>query len=439
MTCALRTCRTLLLLVIVIFTSACADSGGQQLTQVIGPSSVTSAAETMGSSGDSPAGMRTGAAFTPATIADSTAFNPFGVPSSRQAVQSQPLEGTVIFDGTSAASILSERPATAAFSGVPSLVVTLDLEGRRVTLDWTKGPGDDPLSWRLYYQLPIGGGGFFDFLLGQTSVTADLPFGGLFTAEICAYNGGPYETGCVRSPIVPFTLPTLTSNVPNKPELFRGSANESTVTFSWNAPLPGGGAPTTYVLVYNGQQIPVGNVFSVTYPGIPPGRYLVALFARNAAGSSPLATTEVTVGGTTAAGVYAGPFSGTGSITRIFTSATCNWQSTMRGTVTITLTQQGDGLAGTINVSGSRSEPQGTSNNPNFTCLAGDDTFSSTNPAIISGTSIARTAISMGVYTGTFSGRLDGSTITGTLTANYNNGSGSIAMPMTLTRTIDER
>jgi hypothetical protein len=435
MTCALRTCRTLLLLVIVIFTSACADSGGQQLTQVIGPSSVTSAAETMGSVGGSPAGMRTGAAL---TIADSAAFNPFGIPSSRHAVQSQPLEG-VIFDGGSHASTVSERPATAAFSGVPSLFVTLDLEGRRVTLDWSKGPGDDPLSWRLYYQLPIGGGGFFDFLLGQTSVTADLPFGGLFTTQICAYNGGPHETGCALSPIVPFTLPILTSNVPNKPENFRGSANGSTVTFSWNAPLPGGGAPTTYVLVYNGQEIPVGNGLSSSFPGIPPGRYLVAVFARNAAGNSPLATTEVTVGGTTATGVYAGPFSGTGSITRIFTSATCNWQSTMRGTVTITLTQQVDGLAGTINVSGSRSEPEGTSNNPNFTCLAGDDTFSSTNPVIISGTSIARTAISMGVYTGTFSGRLDGSTITGTLTANYNNGSGSIAMPVTLTRTTDER
>jgi len=234
---------------------------------------------------------------------------------------------------------------------------------------------------------------------------------------------------------VPFTLPTLTSNVPNRPENFSGSANGSTVTFSWNAPLPGGGAPTTYVLVYNGQEIPVGNVLSYSFPGVPPGRYLVALLARNAAGSSAVVTTEVTVGGNSASGSYTGSFQGTGSITRVSSSATCTWQSTMNGTVTITLTQQGDGLGGTIDVSGSRSEPQGTTNTPNFTCLAGNSTFSSTNPVIISGTSIARTGISMGIYTGTFSGQLVGSTITGTLTAQYNNGTGTIASEVTLTKT----
>jgi len=432
MTCALRTCRTLLLLVIVIFTSACADSGGQQLTQVIGPSSVTSAAETMGSVGGSPAGMRTGAAFTPATIADSPAFNPFGIPSSRHAVQSQPLEG-VIFDGGSHASTVSERPATAAFSGVPSLFVTLDLEGRRVTLDWSKGPGDDPLSWRLYYQLPIGGGGFFDFLLGQTTVTADLPFGGLFTTQICAYNGGPYETGCALSPIVPFTLPTLTSNVPNKPENFSGSANGSTVTFSWKAPLPGGGAPTTYVLVYNGQELPpVGNVLSYSVPGVPPGRYLVAVFARNAAGNSPVATTEVTVGGTATSGNYTGNYSGTGSYFK--SSNGCTWAPTYSGAITVILTQGSTGLVGSIRVTGTENVPLGSTATPNFTCLSSSTNYEDNRPVIISGTNIARTGLAIEASTGTFNGNLSGNSIVGTFTLVYTNGTGSIAMPVTLSR-----
>jgi hypothetical protein len=429
-----RTGQRLSLLLLIVFVSACADSGSQQSMQLVGPSPNPSpASSTMGSAGDPTGSMPTRTAFVPATVANAGVFNPFALSSPRLAVQSQPVEGTVTFDGKSAASTAGELPASAAFSGVPSLLVTLDLEGRRVTLDWSKGPGDDPLSWRLYYQLPIGGGGFFDFLLGQTSVTADLPFGGLFTAEICAYNGGPYETGCVRSPIVPFTLPTLTSNVPNKPENFRGSANGSTVTFSWNAPLPGGGAPTTYILVYNGQELPpVGNVLSHSVQGVPPGRYFVAVLARNAAGSSAVATTEVTVGGTATSGNYTGSYSGTGSYFK--SSNGCTWTPTYSGTITVILTQGSTGLVGSIRVTGTENVPLGSTATPNFTCLSSNTNYEDNRPVIISGTNIARTGLAIETSTGTFNGNLSGNAIVGTFTLAYTTGTGSIAMPVTLSR-----
>jgi hypothetical protein len=100
----------------------------------------------------------------------------------------------------------------------------------------------------------------------------------------------------------------------------------------------------------------------------------------------------------------------------------------------ITLTQGAAGLSATLRVTGSRSEPRGSTSTPSFECLAGSETFDETSPAIISGTNIARTGIAMTHSTGTFSGTLGSTSIPGTLSIKYNNGTGGATIPVTLAR-----
>jgi hypothetical protein len=149
------------------------------------------------------------------------------------------------------------------------------------------------------------------------------------------------------------------------------------------------------------------------------------VFARSSAGDSAAVTCEATVGGGAGAGTYSGPFTGTGLISR--TGTLCTWSITYTGTVSVTLNDGTSGLTGTINLSGSWNAPA-----PSASCLAGSGTYGDSQPVIISGTNIARTGLSMDLSTGTFSGNLSGTTITGTLTAVYRLGPGTLAMPVTL-------
>jgi hypothetical protein len=202
----------------------------------------------------------------------------------------------------------------------------------------------------------------------------------------------------------------------------------------WGAPAPNtGGAVITYVVVFDGGEYPVG--LATTISGtVPPGRYLLGVFARNAAGQSAVATCEVTVGGPAAQETYSGSFSGTGTISRSGDLGTCTWQETYQGTITLTLMEQSGGLTGSIRVNGTASGPAGTSNSPDLNCLAGSVPFDSTNPVIISGTNFARSGIAMYHSTGTFSGNRSGSTVSGTISAKYNNGTGNTTIPVTLTK-----
>ena len=209
--------------------------------------------------------------------------------------------------------------------------------------------------------------------------------------------------------------------------MLTAAAKGKVVTFTWKKGAAGG-APLTYVVVYKGRKelVDLSTTFSFD---AAPGRYLVGVFARNTAGDSPLATAEVIVLGLQ--GNYDGQFSGVGSITRTVGPLTCRWTVTHKGTVELILGQKGS-LPGVIRVKGTHSSPRGVAVRGNVYCLPGSVSYIDGNFVIISGTNIARTGLSMGHSTGTFSGNLVGSQVTGTLKAVYKNGPGTLVMPVTL-------
>jgi hypothetical protein len=344
---------------------------------------------------------------------------------SAQSVERVSFAGTArVFDGARTISSPSAVGGSALTdAGPPSLdQPVVDPERRTVSVEWHRGFGDPPLKWLVEYTAPGGLSGTFEFATGTMSLSAGLPFDGPYTLRVCAFNGA---SGCQYSATRAFSLQ---GRLPGAVTNAAWSANGTTLTVSWAAPASGG-APTTYVVLFQGATYPLGLVTS-GFATVAPGRYLIVVFARNAAGDGPPVTLEATVVGTATAGTYRGTFTGTGS----FVKGTCTWRPTYTGTIIVALTQSAAGLTGTIRVTGSESEPAGTSSDPNRTCSAGGDSFDSTNPAIISGANIARSGIDMSAALGVFNGNLAGTAITGSLTANYSLGTGSIPMSVTLNR-----
>ena len=222
---------------------------------------------------------------------------------------------------------------------------------------------------------------------------------------------------------------TTAAGSPGRPVIVSASAKGNSVTFSWKKGATGG-APKAYVVVYKGltKTVNLSTSFSFT---ATPGRYLVGVYGTNDAGKGPLATTEVTVG--TGRSVYDGTFNGSGTIIRKFGVVTCRWHHTYKGTVElITDHSPKSGLVGIMKLAGSSSEPRGFSSHSWFTCLAGQRSYTDIKPVIISGSNIARTGLLMGVSTGTFSGNLSGTRVTGKLKAVYKNGFGTLTMPVVL-------
>ena len=224
---------------------------------------------------------------------------------------------------------------------------------------------------------------------------------------------------------------TTAAGPPGRPVIVSASAKGNSVTFSWKRGATGG-APKEYFVVYKGLTKPVNLSTSFSFTATP-GRYLVGVYAKNDAGKGPLATTEVTVGA--GRSVYDGTFFGSGTIIRTFGIVTCRWHHTYRGKLElITDHSPNSGLVGIMKLTGSSSEPRGFSSHSWFTCLAGQRSYTDIKPVIISGTNIARTGLLMGVSTGTFSGNLLGTRVTGTLKAVYKNGFGTLTMPVVLTK-----
>lgn len=424
--------------VVALLVSACGDSGGgPSLPPMTSPSAVLPSVESLstgagGSADGSDVGRTTApppiAPALPGTAAPAVAWRPAAPIQSTQSVSSVAAPFTL--DGSSRSTLVSSTDGRlgAALVGPPALDwPSVDIERRTVTVTWSRGFGDAPVFWILQYTAPGGVGGSFDIPGTTTSITAQLPYEGGYSVRV----RGCDAAGC--SDWSQTRTFELRSSIPGPPRNVRATANGTTVTMSWDPPATGG-PPTTYVVVFNGEFYPVGLATAVSGT-VAPGRYLLAVLARNASGDSAAVTVEVTVLGPTTQGTYSGSFSGSGPITRVFTwPATCTWQVTFTGTITLSLTQQLDGLTGSIRVSGTRSEPPGTSTSPSFTCLPGSGSYDDTQPVIISGTNIARTGLSMSHSTGTFSGNLSGTTVTGTLSAKYNNGTGTVVMPVTLTK-----
>lgn len=413
-----------------LLLSACSSSGPTSATPTSLPPSPTRAIAAIGPTdtsrsqvapspeGTAPSSLIPGGSSQNNSFA--TALQELALKARAESAAARPDVALLTLDGGSQRVLVTgENVASPAAAGPPSLEQpVVDIERRTVSVTWHRGFGDAPVLWKLFYTSPAGFGGI-DLPPGTMSITASLPVDGQYSVSVCAWNGE--EGFCYnRSAIKYFEL---TSRAPGPPAGCSATANGTVLTMTWGAPTTGGPVDT-YVVIFQGNYYSVGRVTSAS-ASVSPGRYLLAVFARSSAGDSAAVTCEATVGGGAGAGTYSGPFTGTGLISRTGTS--CTWSITYTGTVSVTLNDGTSGLTGTINLSGSWNAPA-----PSASCLAGSGTYGDSQPVIISGTNIARTGLSMDLSTGTFSGNLSGTTITGTLTAVYRLGPGTLAMPVTL-------
>ena len=290
-----------------------------------------------------------------------------------------------------------------------------------------------------HFQLETAGG-FppIGLILAPNGALTGTPSGRVtnHTFKVCAVD----TTGANRCPTVSITiLPRESSTctaAPAPPTGVAVSVNNTTVAVNWS----GANGATSYVLeagtapgATNAFNSDIGNLLSLTAPGVPPGTFYIRLRAKNACGTSAASTEVQAVVGPspTQGGTYAGPHRGTGSYFRSING--CTWTPTYAGTITVTLTQ--GGAAGTIRVTGVENVPLGSTPTPNFTCTASSLAYDVTEPLTVSGTTFSRNGMSIEASTGSFSGTLSGNTISGTFNLTYTRGAGSISMPVTLTRT----
>ena len=167
--------------------------------------------------------------------------------------------------------------------------------GNQVTFAWSAPTtGAAVQNYTLIARLTPGGPIVASLPVGSmTSLTVDAP-NGTFIVSVQASNAS--GTG-PESPTITVTIPFV-GNVPGAPQNLAASMTGTTAHITWSAPATGG-APTGYQLLASLSPgggaiatLPIGNVTSLSVPGVPPGVFYLRLVATNAAGSGP-ASNEV--------------------------------------------------------------------------------------------------------------------------------------------------
>jgi hypothetical protein len=319
-----------------------------------------------------------------------------------------------VFRGSGNETLSANSPAVGA-AGVlnPPRNLRASVNGTRVTLAWDPPDGGGVTTYVVLFkgaEYPVG---------NVTAASGDVPAGTYLVAVLARYASG--DSAAVTVNI------TVGGQPPNPPRNLRQSVSGTVVTLTWDQPAEGGGPVTTYVLLFQGSEFPLGNVLTKSGT-VAPGKYLVGLLARNAAGDSAAATVDVTVAAEV--GSYSGPFRGSGTITRRFVDGTCSWKVIYAGNISVTVTPQTPPfVGGSVRVSGTWSASEGTSST--LTCIDGSGSYDSTGA--ISGTSSGFSATTnMDLATGTFTGGISGTVVIGSLTADYRNGTGTVTMGVTL-------
>jgi hypothetical protein len=291
------------------------------------------------------------------------------------------------------------------------------VSGDSVTVTWVPAAGgDQPREWRLIWSTPSQAGAFV-FPVGTTTARGDGVWPGNYSVVVCAVNNaGSYLDTC--SAVGTFTI---TPQYPNPPTNLRyeTASNGTTVTLRWNPPSSGP-AVDEYVILYQGQRIPVGRNLSVT-ADLAPGSYLVGVLSRNRSGESAAATITIQV--VQRAGSYAGPFRTTGTITRYFTDGRCSWSIIYAGNIYVTLTTQSNGsVSGQVRVNGTWSATLTSQSRP---CTSASGRYDST--VSLSGTRsyFSGSGLNIDLSTGAFGGNVSGTAVSGSLTIDYRHGTGT--------------
>jgi 5-hydroxyisourate hydrolase-like protein (transthyretin family) len=216
-----------------------------------------------------------------------TSFSAPGVPPGRYYAR---VKGVNAF-GTGPASsefvVIVNGNGSGGLSPPTNLVVFMS--GGRLTMTWTAPVfGGVPAGYRLEAGSATKLSNIASVTLTTRSFTFDPVPPGFFFLRVRT-RSGPY----VSDPSVEMMI-----NVggvpapPSAPQSFSHSVSGSTVTFTWQAPLSG--TATGYVLEAGSESglanivagAPVGNVLTISFPGVPPGTYYVRIRAVNAQGAS---------------------------------------------------------------------------------------------------------------------------------------------------------
>lgn len=227
-----------------------------------------------------------------------------------------------------------------------------------------------------------------------------------------------------------FSIPAIVTDVPGKPVNAQVTFTGLVITLTWERAPDGKAGPATGYFVYCNCTAKFAHVdatarkYSWTVKG--PGEYSVFVGAQNAKGKGPTAIFKIKVP-SGLAGTFTSPkFVGVGYFSR--TGTTCTWQTTFSGTARIVLAHNNFGQKGTTTLTGVYSAPSPKSN-----CLAASGTFSGDRPLAFTAAGFSSSHTNY-VATLNFQGSHANGVIKGTLTIQYLRGSGTIVIPLTLTK-----
>lgn len=141
----------------------------------------------------------------------------------------------------------------------------------------------------------------------------------------------------------------------------------------------------------------------------------------------------------TSGGTFTGSFSKGGNFSRAFTETTCTWNIVFTGNVELILTDtSGTTVSGTAQVWGTESYTVVSGSTSNFTCeVSGSVSFNDWD-TVTGNTSSMKWTTDLsggaGAFMGDFTGSVSSSTATGTIAVRYTKGTGSLSIPVTLTK-----
>lgn len=193
--------------------------------------------------------------------------------------------GAYIADDLGTATIVDDDAVGAPEP--PTGLFVSSIVGNTVTLGWAPPLGGSPPTGYVVEGGVHPGEALASIPTGSTlpTFTFGAPSGAFFIRLHTLSGGGRSSASNEIRLFVNVAVP------PSAPDALLSMVNGSSLTLAWKNTF-GGGAPTGLVLDVSGAietAIPLGLTDTLSFTGVPPGTYTVALRAVNAAGSSPAA------------------------------------------------------------------------------------------------------------------------------------------------------
>lgn len=141
----------------------------------------------------------------------------------------------------------------------------------------------------------------------------------------------------------------------------------------------------------------------------------------------------------TSGGTFTGSFSKGGNFSRAFIETTCTWNIVFTGNIELVLDSgSSTTVSGTAQVWGTEGITALSGSTSTFTCETGTSVSFNDWDTVTGNTSSMKWTTDLsggaGAFMGDFTGSVSGSTATGTIAVRYTKGTGSLSIPVTLTK-----